>query len=452
MIERLKDLAISIPEIYLPKEGVDYRKWAVIACDQYSSEREYWENVAQEVGNAPSTLRLIYPECFLEDGDMDQRISAIHRTMNEYLEQGIITSKGEAFVLVERTTPFEEKPRLGLVVAIDLEHYQYDKNSKSLIRPTEDTIEQRLPPRMKIRRGAPLELPHIMILVDDPKKTLIEPLYEQRQYFEKAYDFDLMQNSGHIRGWFVKEERQLCRIAQALEDLADPCAFSERYGSNYSADDVLLFAVGDGNHSLATAKAIWEETKNAYKDKPDAGRILSEHPARCALVELVNLHDEGLPFHPIHRVLFNIDAVDFLRKLSAHGAEIRYSSNAKQAFAEVDVPQDSHFFAFVTEKWTGTIRFEEPKARLAVSTIQECIDEYRKAHPEVVIDYIHGSASIEALGRKKGSLGLYLPPVDKDMLFSVVIQEGVMPRKTFSMGEAPEKRFYIESRLIIPQK
>ena len=447
--ERLERIGVTVPEIYLPGAGIDYRKWAVVACDQYSSEREYWEDTDREIGEAPSTLRLIFPECYLEDADKDARIANIQRTMREYLEKGILESKGHAFVLVERTTPFEAKPRLGLVVAIDLERYQYGKDSKSLIRPTEGTIVERLPPRMAIRRGAALELPHIMILIDDPARTVIEPMYERRQYFERAYDFDLMKNSGHVRGWLVREENQLARVAEALERLADPKAFRAKYGK----DEVLLFAVGDGNHSLATAKAIWEETKAAYAGSPGAEAILAQHPARYALVELVNLYDEGLPFHPIHRVLFNIDAQDFLNKLVEAGANIAYMPDAEQAFAAVDASAakdagGSHVFAFVSDSRAGTITFEAPRARLAVATIQEHIDAYRASHSEVGIDYIHGTASAETLGRKKGNLGLYLPPVDKSSFFSVVIHDGVMPRKTFSMGEAPEKRFYIEARRI----
>jgi len=447
--ERLELIGVTVPEIYLPGAGIDYRKWAVVACDQYSSEREYWEDADREVGEAPSTLRLIFPECYLEDADREARIANIQRTMREYLEKGILESKGHAFVLVERTTPFEAKPRLGLVVAIDLERYQYGKDSKSLIRPTEGTIVERLPPRMAIRRGAALELPHIMILIDDPARTVIEPMHERRQYFERAYDFDLMRNSGHVRGWLVREENQLARVAEALERLADPEAFRAKYAK----DEVLLFAVGDGNHSLATAKAIWEETKAVYAGRPDADAILAQHPARYALVELVNLYDEGLPFHPIHRVLFNIDAQDFLKKLAEGGASVAYTPDAEQAFAAVDVSgakdaSGAHVFAFVTEHRAGTITFEAPRARLAVATIQEHIDAYRASHSEVGIDYIHGTASTESLGRKKANLGLYLPPVDKSSFFSVVIHDGVMPRKTFSMGEAPEKRFYIEARRI----
>ncbi len=450
--ERLERVGVSVPEMYLPNSDVDYRKWAVVACDQYSSEREYWEDVDRQVNGAPSTLRLIFPECYLEGGDKDTRITAIQKTMREYLEQGILSSRGQGFMLVERTTPFEEKPRLGLVVAVDLERYQYGKDSKSLIRPTEGTIVERLPPRMAIRRGAPLELPHIMILVDDPRKTVIEPLYRKRHYFEKGYDFDLMKNSGHVRGWFIQEENEFERISEALEGLGDPEAFRAKYG----VDEVLLFAVGDGNHSLATAKAIWEETKAACAGRPDAETMLASHPARYALVELVNLYDEGLPFHPIHRVLFNIKAQDFLGTLAGAGAEIRYTSDAARAFAAVDASGTggqtaggAHRFAFVTEDRAGTIMFKEPEARLAVATIQGYIDAYRKDHPEVGIDYIHGTSSAEALGRKAGNLGLYLPPVDKASFFSVVIHDGAMPRKTFSMGEAPEKRFYIEARKIV---
>ncbi|MEJ5185004.1 MAG: DUF1015 domain-containing protein [Rectinemataceae bacterium] len=444
--ERLRRLGVIVPEILLPRDDVDYRSWAVVACDQYSSEREYWEEVAREVGDKPSTLRLIFPECYLEDSDKEQRIASIQAAMRAYLDAGILASRGQCFILVERSTPYEQHPRLGLVVAVDLERYQYGKDSRSLIRPTEGTIVERLPPRMAIRRGAPVELPHIMILIDDPAKTVIEPLYARRQYFEKAYDFDLMQQSGHVRGWVVRDEKDFEAVAGALEKLADPDAFRARYGK----DDVLLFAVGDGNHSLATAKAIWEETKASLAGRPDAAELLERHPARYALVELVNLHDKGLPFHPIHRVLFGADTQEFFGMLRAAGAEIAHSPDAAQAFAEVDASGASgeHCFAFVTEREAGTITFRSPKARLAVATIQETIDAYRKAHPEVGIDYIHGTASLEALGRKPGNLGLYLPPVDKDSFFSVVINDGVMPRKTFSMGEAPEKRFYIEARRI----
>jgi len=268
---RLERIGVSVPELYLPGAGVDYRKWAVVACDQYSSEREYWEELDREVDGAPSTLRLIFPECYLEDGDKDLRIATIQTTMQEYLEKGILVPKGHGCMLVERTTPFEKKPRLGLVVAVDLERYQYGKDSKSLIRPTEGTIVERLPPRMAIRRGAPLELPHIMILIDDPARTVIEPLYQKRQYFERIYDFDLLKNSGHVRGWFIKEESAFEQIAEALERLGDPEAFRAKYGE----DEVLLFAVGDGNHSLATAKAIWEETKASYAERPGEAAMLA---------------------------------------------------------------------------------------------------------------------------------------------------------------------------------
>ncbi|HOX32223.1 MAG TPA: DUF1015 domain-containing protein, partial [Spirochaetales bacterium] len=292
----LDRLGLRLPEVHLPAAGLDLRKWAVVACDQYSSEREYWAKVESAVAGAPSTLNLIFPECYLEDADKAERVGRIQAAMRDYLARGLVEPKGRGFVLVERFTPYEKKPRVGLMIAVDLEKYQYGKDSRSLIRPTEGTIVERLPPRMQIRRGAELELPHIMLLVDDPGRSLVEPLYAARERLPKLYDFELMLGSGRVRGWKVADDASLSAFAAALGKLADPAAFKARYGS----DDPLLFAVGDGNHSLATAKAIWEETKKAI---PAGDPRLESHPARFALVELVNIYDEGLPFHPIHRVL-----------------------------------------------------------------------------------------------------------------------------------------------------
>lgn len=446
--EEFRKLGVRVPEIYLPSGNIDHQAWAVVACDQYSSEREYWENVDKAVGDKPSTLRLIYPECYLEDADKNERIAGIQATMDDYGAKGYLESAGEGFILVERSTPYEKKPRIGLVLSVDLEKYQYGKDSKSLIRPTEGTIVERLPPRMAIRRGASLELPHIMVLMDDPSRKVIEPLYERRGYFRKVYDFDLMAGSGHVRGWHVADEASLEGIAAAIAGLAEPGAFREKYGS----DDVLLFAVGDGNHSLATAKAIWEEVKASRSGKPEAAAALAEHPARYALVELLNVYDEGLPFHPIHRVLFNVDERLFFSALKESGATVSMMPNPREAFEACDLPDPSggHRIAWTDARGSGLIVFGQPAATLAAGTIQEALDRYLKAHPETTIDYIHGSGSLEALAAKPGNLGLYLPPVDKASFFATVIQSGVMPRKTFSMGEAPEKRFYIEARKIVP--
>jgi len=440
----LERIGARVPEVYLPATGTDYRKWAVVACDQYSSEREYWKRVEDAVAGSPSTLNLIYPEAYLEDADKAERIGRIQASMRDYLSRGVLESKGPGFVLVERSTPYEKEPRKGLMIAVDLEKYQYGKDSKSLIRPTEGTIVERLPPRMQIRRGAPLELPHIMLLVDDPDRTIIEPLYAARERLPKLYDFELMLGSGRVRGWHVKDEALLEKVAAALGKLADPAAFKAKHGK----DDVLLFAVGDGNHSLATAKAIWEETKKAI---PAGDPRLESHPARFALLELVNIYDEGLPFHPIHRVLFNVDEATFFAGLEKYQArKVERMKDAATAFAAADQvdPAGGHRIAYVSAKGAGLLSFPKPRANLAAGTIQEYLDGFLKANAGVGIDYIHGTESLEALAKKPGNLGLYLPPIDKGSFFATVIRDGVMPRKTFSMGEAPEKRFYIEARRI----
>lgn len=450
--KRFMKVGVTLPRILIPVESIDRHRWAVVACDQFSSEREYWEKVAKNVGDKPSTLNLIFPECYLEDSNKAERIAAIRASMQDYLDRGYFSELSEGFMLVERHTPYEAKPRVGLMIAVDLERYRYGKDSKSLIRPTEGTIVERLPPRMEIRRGAALELPHIMLLVDDPEKTVIEPLYEQRYYLPKVYDFDLMEHSGHVRGWHVNDPRSLEKIFAALEKLADPIA----YKNKYQQDDVLLFAVGDGNHSLATAKAIWEETKKNLQENlavhPENAQLLEKHPARFALVELVNIYDEGLPFHPIHRVLFKVNESALLGEMEKAGAVVKRTASSKQAFQFADAPQEgtTQTIAFVSATGSGVLIFEQAKAKLAAGTIQEILDAYLKAHPETGIDYIHGEGSLLALAEKHGNFGLYLPPVDKSSFFATVIADGVMPRKTFSMGEAPEKRFYIEARKIQP--
>lgn len=446
--DELSKLGVRVPEVFLPAKDVDPAKWAVVACDQYSSEREYWEKAKALVGPAPSTLNLIFPECYLEDKDKPERVARIQASMRDYLASGVMRSSGPGFVLVERFTPYEKAPRVGLIMAVDLEAYRYGADSKSLIRPTEGTIVERLPPRMEIRRGAPLELPHIMLLVDDPGRTVIEPLYANRERFPSLYDFDLMLGSGHVRGRHIADSATIGKVASALARLADPEAFGKKYGSR----DVLLFAVGDGNHSLATAKAIWEETK---KGIPAGDPRLASHPARFALVELVNIYDEGLPFHPIHRVLFEADEASFFAGLKGYaesacsGHKIVKTREAAEAFAKVnEAAEGVHRIGFTSAKGSGYIEFQKPRANLAAGTIQAYLDSFRKANPEVGIDYIHGDESLEALAKKPGNLGLYLPPVDKASFFGTVIRDGVMPRKTFSMGEAPEKRFYIEARRI----
>jgi hypothetical protein len=435
-------LAVAVPNVLLPAADADWRSWAVVACDQYSSEREYWEKVRASVEGKRSTYNLVFPECYLEDADKAERVARIQEAMRDYLSKKVVAEIGPGFILVERHTPFEKEPRKGLMIAVDLEKYQYGKDSKSLIRPTEGTIVERLPPRMQIRRGAPLELPHIMLLIDDPARTVIEPVYAKRDALPKLYDFDLMNDSGRIRGWHVRDDAALGAVAKALESLADPAAFVRKYCSN----DVLLFAVGDGNHSLATAKATWEEIKAANPSDPG----LAGHPARYALVELVNIYDEGLPFHPIHRVLFKADEEGFLREIAEYQkVEAVDFPSAEEAFAFVDASgHGEHRIGLASAKGAKVLRFASPSHNLAAGTIQEFLDAYLKRHADTGIDYIHGTESTLSLGTQPGNLALYLPPIDKGGFFATVIKDGVMPRKTFSMGEAPEKRFYIEARRI----
>jgi hypothetical protein len=440
--EKLAAVGVRIPEVCLPSPGTDWEKWAVIACDQYSSEREYWEGVKTRTGAAPSTYNLVFPECYLEDSDKEERIARIQDSMRDYLARQVLRNAGAGFVLVERHTPFGKESRKGLVLAVDLERYEYGKGSTPLIRPTEGTIVERLPPRMHIRRGAPLELPHIMLLVDDPFRTVIEPLYAGRESLPMVYDFDLMTGAGHVRGWQIRDPDVLAKVVDALTILADPEAYARRYGK----EGVLLFAVGDGNHSLATAKAVWEEIKAAGDGSPD----IMAHPARWALVELVNIYDEGLPFHPIHRVLFKADEASFLSELlQSEECSVEECSRAA-ALAAVDGNAPEHRFALFSGPKTRLLRFPHPTANLAVETIQTFLDGYLNRHPGAGIDYIHGTKALSELAAQPGNMGLYLPPIDKSGFFGTVIRDGILPRKTFSLGEAPEKRFYIEARRILP--
>jgi hypothetical protein len=468
--DSLAALGVEVPEILLPAAGIDYSKWAVVACDQYSSEREYWERAAAAAAGSPSTLELIFPEAYLEDSDAEARIARIQASMRDYLERGVLASAGECLVLVERFTPGSDKPRVGLVLAVDLEAYRYGADSRSLIRPTEGTIVERLPPRMRIRRGAELELPHIMLLIDDAARTAIEPIYAARGKLPKLYDFELMMGSGTVRGWKVDDPKLLDGLASALASLGDPAAFKARYGlaERSSAGELcsppLLLAVGDGNHSLATAKAVWEEIKAAHAGEASAQTSanasapasapagIMSHPARYAIAELVNVYDEGLPFHPIHRVLSGVTEGELIAALEKFQEfDLERFPSPEEAFAAVDSSGASggaQRVACVSASGALVVSFPRPRAKLAAGTLQDFLDPFLKAVPGRSIDYIHGTESLLALAARSGNLGLYLPPIDKSGFFETVVRDGVMPRKTFSMGEAPEKRFYIEARRI----
>lgn len=449
MKKNYENIGLHVPEILLPSKDIDPCKWAVVACDQYTSQPAYWEEVKNIAGDSPSTLKLTFPEIFLKDDDKDERISKINETMDKYLKEGILEAQKPGFIILDRSTAHTPS-RKGLMVALDLEKYDYNKGSQSLIRATEGTVLDRIPPRVRIREKAKIELPHIMVLIDDPEKTVIEPLFENTGLYKKKYDFELMQNGGHIKGWMIEDEISISKIASALAKLAQPDVFTNKYGV---AEDkgILLFAVGDGNHSLATAKAHWENVKAA--NKLDGASI---HPARYALVELVNVHDEGIVFEPIHRVLFGIDGNKVLEELKScfnNGSTVKsqlYGSEMemKQAHDKAKTKTNTHNIPFVLESSFGLLSIQGPSHNLEVGTLQAALDKLTQKLPHMEIDYIHGEEVVTVLGSKKGHMGFYLPAMNKHDLFKTVILEGALPRKTFSMGEADEKRYYLECRKI----
>jgi len=440
----ISDIGIQIPTVYLPKPGVDPHKWAVIACDQFTSEPEYWNDVEKIVGDAPSTFRLTFPEVFLEGENGEERIQNIQAAMKKYMEEGIFQPH-DGFVYVERTTP-HGKTRKGLMLCLDLEAYDYNKGSSSLIRATEGTIVDRLPPRIKIREGAMLEFPHILVLIDDPNKTVIEPLEAAKSQFEKLYDFDLMLGSGHLAGYSVPStgsglnfENQ---VIEALRGLAKPETFASKYDLDSNLP-ILLFAMGDGNHSLATAKAIWEKIK---------AEVGMDHPARYALVEIENVHDEALEFEPIHRVVFGLKKDVFAEMSAYFGANYKYTpvaSGAEMTQRVDNADGENQLIGVVGGgQQFGVVEISNPPTNLAVGTIQSFIDPFVKNGGAEKIDYVHGEDVVERLSLQNGNVGFYLAGMYKNQLFKTVILDGALPRKTFSMGEAKEKRFYMEARKI----
>ena len=434
----INDIGIHIPQVLLPKPGTDFTKWAVIACDQFTSQPEYWKEVEKIVGDAPSTLKLTFPEVYLEEPGGDERIKNIQTTMRKYMDEGILQPH-EGLIYVERTV--DGKTRKGIVLCLDLEAYDYNRGSSSLIRATEGTIVDRLPPRMKIREGALLELPHILVLIDDPNRTVIEPVSAAKSQLEKLYDFDLMLDGGHLAGYAVKEELEN-QVVEALRALATPETFAAKYGIGQD-QPVLLFAMGDGNHSLATAKAIWD------KIEPEAGM---DHPARYALVEIENVHDESLKFEPIHRVLFGLKKDLFAELEKTFGADLTYRPvrDAEEMVKIVDSARGGgHVIGLVGGgKEFGVIEIANSSSNLPVGTLQSFLDVFLRAGGADKIDYVHGEDVTVKLGSQPGHAGFYLPGMSKSDLFKTVILDGALPRKTFSMGEAHEKRFYMEARKI----
>jgi len=433
-------VGVQVADILLPKQGIDLHKWATIACDQFTSEPEYWQKVAEIVSGAPSTFYLTLPEVYLGTPEEQTRVESSRQTMQDYLRRGIFDTCA-GIVHVERTSL--GKTRHGLMLALDLECYDFNQDSQSLIRATEDTIMDRLPPRIRIREGALLEVPHILVLIDDPAHTVIEPLTARAEHLPLLYDFDLMLGSGHLKGRLIDDLELEQQVISALENLSAQETFYAKYGVGKDKG-ILLFAVGDGNHSLATAKSIWEKIK---------GTAGMDHPARYALVEIENVHDAGLQFKPIHRVLFSPskDPHDAMREY--FGNRIQFTACADQREMITNVTKQTgpeHVIGLVTTTGNEIALINNPTSNLPVGTLQSFIDQWIEEGTAGKIDYVHGSDVLLKQGSKPGNCGFYLPALDKSDLFKTVILDGALPRKAFSMGEAIEKRFYMEARKIVP--
>ena len=423
MLRQFEGLAFRPADILLPRD-CEYCKWSVVACDQYTSQPDYWQRVEEYVGSAPSALRLILPESCLDGPNVETDIMEVNNTMTRYLREERFQEFPNALIYVERRLD-NLKVRRGLVGMVDLEQYDYEPGSGAAVRATEGTVMSRIPPRVAVRKNAPLELPHVMLLTDDPQKTVIEPLAQRKDRMQKVYDFDLMERGGHITGWLLDEE-SMALVADALSTLADPAAFRAKYGT----EEVMAFAVGDGNHSLATAKTCYENLKKVTPETEWA-----DLPARYALVEIVNLHDEALQFEAIHRVVFGVDPAKFMEEF-------------KRAYpGACEGKGEGHTMEVVWSGYDGFVTVPDPKVQLAVGTLQSFLDAYLKENGGEV-DYIHGDDVTRELGSKSGNMGFLLPAMGKDQLFKTVMADGVLPRKTFSMGHAADKRYYVEGRKI----
>lgn len=416
--------AFGAADILLPVK-TDMEKWAVAACDQYTGEPEYWARVENMVGDSPSTLGLILPEVYLEETDVNARIDRIHENMRGMLESGFFRYYSNAMIYVERTQS-DGMVRRGIVGAIDLDQYDYHVGSSSSVRATEATVAERIPPRLKVRMGAQIELPHVLVLIDDAERTVIDPCKEIRERTSPIYDTPLMEGGGKIRGYLL-DDAQKKRVEAALEKLNDNDAFNRKYG--ISGYPTLLYAVGDGNHSLATAKEYYERLKAA-----NPGKDLSDHPARYALAEIVNLHSRAIRFEAIQRIVMGVDTEKFMRE-----AEKKLGLNGELS--------SQRFIAIVN----GSERLcyiHNRTSELSVGSLQDFIDEYLAKNGGKV-DYIHGADVVKQLSKKEGNIGFILPDMQKTELFPTVIKDGALPRKTFSMGHAADKRFYMECRKIV---
>ena len=416
MNEKFQKLGFYPADILLPKDA-DMTKWAVVACDQFTSQPEYWQAVEETVGDAPSTLRLILPEAKLNDPDVDTHIADINGAMNRYLAEGVFQTLPGSLFYIERTQS-DGKVRHGLIGMVDLDQYDFTPGSGALIRATEGTVLSRIPPRVRVRQDAPVELPHVMLLIDDPDRTVIEPLTAASGEMEQLYDFDLQQGGGHLKGWKLTDA-QMDAVADALAAMCTPEAMEKKYGLKDAAP--LLFAVGDGNHSLATAKQCYENLKKVTPEDQWAGL-----PARYALVEVVNNHDDALQFEPIHRVLFGVEPEQVLEAMKA-------------AYPGATKGRDGGASTRSPTPYAGHTRYHhgaQSQDAAGGGNAPDLLDAYLKEHGGEV-DYIHGDEVTDELGSKSGNIGFKLPAMGKEQLFKTVMADGVLPRKTLLHGPRP---------------
>ncbi len=423
------EVGIEVPEILIPNEKVNMRKWSVVACDQYTTNQRYWSEVERFVGNSPSTLHIMLPEIYLDDPQVSERIARTKDIMRSYLEDSVLNLLPQGFVMVERY--IDGKPRKGLMVAVDLEEYDYDISKKPVIRATEETLLDRIPPRVAIRKNADVEMPHVLVLMDDKEKKVIEPLWQRKDRFPKLYDFDLLQNGGRLVGYFINDPAAIEGVMQALSEL--------------KVWDGMRFCVGDGNHSLATAKTVWEQAKETLSEEEQ-----SESPLRYALVELLNLHDDALELRPIHRVIGKVNTAQCIQyvtdQLNRQGKDARLVFSRRRPSMQMSSAAETVFFT--SKDSSGRIEIHNPAYPLVVGEIQPILEKYVEETGSCRIEYIHGDQELEAMASDYDMLGFYMPAMSKDSFFETVIECGVLPKKCFSLGEANEKRYYLECRLL----
>ena len=429
MEHNFKNIGIEVPEVLLPDKKVNMRKWAVIACDQYTSNETYWKEVERTVGGSPSSLHVMLPEIYLNASDRDARIDNAKQIMTRYIDEGILTLLPQGFILVERTV--DRKVRKGLMVMVDLEAFDADPFKKASIRASEEVLEDRMDARIDLRMGAELEMPHVLMLMDDPQFKVIEPIWRKRESLTKLYDVDLMMHGGRATGYLIEDENMEAEILMQLEQL--------------KTRDGMRFCIGDGNHSFATAKAIWEETKEMLSEEER-----ENHPLRYVMCELVNLHDPALPLLPIHRVISGVSSSMCIQYVVDHlnsvGADARLVfSRRKPAVQVTDAPE---VLFFTSKSSSGRIEINAPSTKMLIEQLQPVLEDFVREHPLAKLEYIHGDAEFERVTQEYDTLGFLMPAMEKETFFDTLSAMGVLPKKCFSLGEANEKRYYIECRLL----